>query len=443
MKMLVRLAIFALMCISQLLSAQTRVYQIDLFKPIDPAAWRHVKTGLTKATEWKADVVLLHINTYGGMVDYADSIRTALLQYPKPIFAFIDNNAASAGALISIACDSIYMRKSGTIGSASVVNQSGDVMPDKYQSYMRATMRATAEANGRDPDVAEAMVGLPTGTDSTGKLKVLALTANEAIEKKYCNGIAKSIDEVLKLAVINEFTIQKYEPTTLDNIIGFLISPAISAFFILMIVGGLYFELQTPGVGFPLIVAIAGALLYFAPLYIEGLAQNWEILIFVAGLVLLLVEIFVIPGFGVAGISGIALIIVGLTLSLTANDGFDFNPQIGLSFTKALALVCVMLAVSIIGSIWLGGKLLTTSAFSPMVVQVEQHKDSGYIGVDIELMEQVGKKGVANTILRPSGKVLIENRLFDATSELSFIEKGSFIEVIRFENNQLVVRKIE
>lgn len=424
------------------LLAQTAVYQIDLFKPIDPAAWRHVKIGLQKAKESKADYVLLHINTYGGMVDYADSIRTALLQFDKPVLAFIDNNAASAGALISIACDSIYMRKSASIGSASVVNQNGEVMPDKYQSYMRATMRATAEATGRDPDIAEAMVGKPS-SDSTGKLKVLALTASEAMAQKYCNGTAESVDEVLKKAGIEKYVIQKYEPTTIDNIINFLISPAISAFFILMIVGGLYFELQSPGIGFPIIVAITGALLYFAPLYIEGLAENWEILLFVAGLILLLVEIFVIPGFGVAGIGGILLMIVGLTLSLTANDGFDFNPQVGLSFTNSLALVTVMLVVSTFGSIWLGGRLLQTTMFNPMMVNVEQHKEQGYIGIDMDLFNKVGKQGIAHTVLRPSGKVLIEEVVYDATSELAYIERGKFVEVIRFENNQLVVREME
>lgn len=422
--------------------AQTTVYQIDLFKPIDPVAWRHVKIGLQKAKESKADFVLLHINTYGGMVDYADSIRTALLQFEKPVLAFIDNNAASAGALISIACDSIYMRKSASIGSASVVNQNGEVMPDKYQSYMRATMRATAEATGRDPDIAESMVGKPS-SDSSGTLKVLALTASEAIAKNYCNGTAENIDEVLKKAGIEKYTIQKYEPTTLDNIINILITPAISAFFILMIVGGLYFELQGPGLGFPIVVSIIGALLYFAPLYVEGLAKNWEILLFVAGLVLLLVEVFVIPGFGVAGISGIILMIVGLTLSLTANEGFDFNPQVGLGFTNALALVIVMLVVATFGSIWLGSRLLQTNMFSPMMVNVEQRKEQGYVGIDMDLFNKVGKQGIAHTVLRPSGKVLIDEIVYDATSELAYVEKGKFVEVIRFENNQLVVRQIE
>ncbi|MFM7586899.1 MAG: SDH family Clp fold serine proteinase, partial [Bacteroidota bacterium] len=115
----------------------TRVYLIEILEEIAPGAWRTVQNGMKEAEDLQVDWVVLRINTYGGQVDVADSIRTRLLNTPLRTIAFIDNNAASAGALISIACDSIYMRQSASMGAATVVNQTGEVVPDKYQSYMR------------------------------------------------------------------------------------------------------------------------------------------------------------------------------------------------------------------------------------------------------------------------------------------------------------------
>jgi membrane-bound serine protease (ClpP class) len=125
------------------------VYKFDIKEMIAPSAWRTTMKNIDRAVSMKADFILIHMNTYGGLVDAADSIRTKLLNCKIPVLAFVDNNAASAGALIAIACDSIYMRTGANIGAATVVNQEGAAMPDKYQSYMRATMRSTAEAHGK------------------------------------------------------------------------------------------------------------------------------------------------------------------------------------------------------------------------------------------------------------------------------------------------------
>ena len=123
-------------------NAQDTIYQIDIDKEIGSTTWRYLRTGLHQARENGAKAVVLRLNTYGGTVVHADSMRTAILNCPLPVYAFVDNNAASAGALIAIACDSIYMRSSASMGAATVVNETGAAMPDKYQSYMRATMLA-------------------------------------------------------------------------------------------------------------------------------------------------------------------------------------------------------------------------------------------------------------------------------------------------------------
>ncbi|MBE9484775.1 MAG: S49 family peptidase, partial [Bacteroidetes bacterium] len=136
----------------------TLVYKFDIKEEIAPPAVRTTQRAFKEAKEAGADIVLIHMNTYGGLVDAADSIRTKILNCDIPVYVYIDNNAASAGALIAIACDSIYMAPVASIGAATVVDQSGKPVPDKYQSYMRSWMRSTAEANGRDPDIAQAMV---------------------------------------------------------------------------------------------------------------------------------------------------------------------------------------------------------------------------------------------------------------------------------------------
>lgn len=435
------------------------VYKFNIREDIGPAAWRQTRKAFEEAGKLNADYILIHMNTYGGTVIDADSIRTKILNSSIPVFVFIDNNAASAGALISIACDSIYMRSGANIGAATVVNQTGEVQPDKYQSYMRSIMRATAEAKGkikviengveklrwkRDPAIAEAMVDpsiYVEGVVDTGK--VLTFTVLEAINNNFCEGEAGSITEVLQLAGIQHYEIREYKLTPIDKIINFLINPVISGLIIMLIIGGVYFELQSPGIGFPLAAAIFGAVLFFAPLYLEGMAENWEIVLFIAGIILVGVEVFAIPGFGVAGISGIILIITGLTLSMIGNVVFDFSGVRLEGLFTALAIVVFSIFMSIIFSIYLSKKLLISSPLSFLVLKSTQQKSEGYLGVEINTSEVVGRQGEAMTILRPGGKVIIDNEVYDAIAEVSFIEKGEKIEVIRYEAGQVYVKKLK
>ena len=282
----------------------TVIYRIRLDQGIDKSSQRLVTLGLEKATLAHADYVLLDLDTYGGAVDAADSIRSAILRYEKPVVAYINMQAASAGALISIACDSIYMKTGSSIGAATVVDQNGNVMPDKYQSFMRGMMRSTAQATGRDPKIAESM---------TDTANVLTLTPSEAIEVGFCEGVAESYQEVVEILADGSAYIVRdmsEDMTWLDRLIQLLLHPLLQSIFMMMIIGGIFVEIRTPGIGLPLVTAIAGALLYFAPAYLGQLASYWEILLFVVGLILIAFEIFVIPGFGIAGVSGIALVVI-------------------------------------------------------------------------------------------------------------------------------------
>jgi membrane-bound serine protease (ClpP class) len=451
---------FGLIKTDSLAGDKILVYSFAIMDNIAAPTWRLTQEALDEAYELGADVIILHLNTYGGEVSAADSIRTKLLNARVPVHVFIDDNAASAGALIAIACDSIYMKPGGKIGAATVVNQTGEQVPDKYQSYMRATMRATAEAHGKDtlvsgndttymwhrnPAIAEAMVDpklYVEGISDTGQ--VLTFTASEAIEFGYCEGTAGSLKEVISKLGIKEYELKSYTPSGMDKVIGFLINPMLSGVLIMIIIGGIYFELQSPGIGFALAASVIAALLYFAPLYLEGMAENWEVILFIVGVVLMMVEIFAIPGFGVAGVAGIIAMVTGLTLSMVDNVVFE-DPEFtgeGLGLLmKSLSLVLVAALLGLILSLWTTKKLLTTSAFSNLSLKSEQQVDKGYIAVDTEQQSLVGEPGVAHTVLRPSGRVRVNDKIYDAMAEYGFIEKGETVKIVRYESGQVYVVK--
>ena len=422
---------------------KTKIYLFKVEEDIAQPAVMRVEKALEKAKETESDLVIMQLNTFGGELAAADKIRTMLLQSEIPVWAYIDNNAASAGALISIACERIYMHSGSSIGAATVVNQTGEVQPDKYQSYMRSMMRATAEARGRRPDIAEAMVDPDVFVkDIVDSGKVLTFTTEEAIKYNYCEGQAESIRELLETVNIPTYTIEEQHYTAIEKMIAFLVSPMISGLLIMLIIGGIYFEFQSPGIGFPLAMAILGALLYFAPLYLEGLAANWEIIIFIVGIILLAVELFVIPGFGVAGVAGIIFIIGGLALSLVGNIGFDFSLVPTSNMIQSFSTVIISVTIAFPICIWLGKKMFTNKTFAPKLTLVtEQKATEGYTVSLPEFDSLVGKEGIAETILRPSGKVRVENDIYDAVAQVSYIEKGEKVNVIKHENSNLVVEK--
>ncbi len=438
----------------------TLVYLFEIKENIAPPAWRLTQRAFEDADEMNADLVLIHLNTYGGMLDAADSIRTKILNSDIPVWVFIDNNAASAGALISIACDSIYMRPGGSIGAATVVNQTGEVVPDKYQSFMRSTMRATAEAHGRDtvisgndtivswhrdPSIAEAMVDpsiYVEGISDTGK--VLTFTTEEAIRHGFCEGPAENIEEVLEAADVGNYEIRRHKTTGLDKIIGFLLNPMISGILIMILVGGIYFELQSPGIGFPLAAAVVAAVLYFAPLYLEGLAENWELVIFIIGLLLITLEIFAIPGFGVAGIAGIILVVAGLTLAMVDNIVFELDWNIAFAeVIKRFFIVITSMFLSLIISLYLGKHLFTSKAFAGLALDRNLDIEDGFLGVESHQKYLVGRTGIVESKLRLAGKVVIDDEIYDAVSEYGFINKGEKVKVTRYETGQIYVIKVD
>ena len=415
------------------------IYRIRLDSDIDKASQRLVTLGLEKAKAAEADYVLIDIDTYGGAVDAADSIRSAILRYDRPVAAYVNMQAASAGALISIACDSIYMKTGSSIGAATVVDQSGNVMPDKYQSFMRGMMRSTAQANGRDPHIAESM---------TDTANVLSMTPSEAVEAGYCEGIYESVEDVAAaLAGEGQYIVKSMEDdmTWLDKLIQFLLNPLLQSIFMMMIIGGIFVEIRTPGIGLPLLTAIIGALLYFAPGYLGHLVSYWEILLFVAGLILIGIEIFVIPGFGVAGITGIIAVVVSLAFAMVDNvELFHWDGSLNLQpIIQPLGLVIISSAAAIFGSVWLVRKLYTTRSFDHIALRQEMKAEEGFTGVVTGLEALVGATVTVFTDMRPGGKVKTEDgHIIEVTLKFGgFASKGEKLRVLSAEQGRLYCEK--
>lgn len=419
------------------------VFRFDMDEKILPGVWRKMEKAMKEANNMEADYFFIRMDTYGGLVNMADSIRTALLESDMTTIVWIDNNAASAGALISIACDSIYMNQGANMGAATVVNQEGKKVPDKYQSYMRSTMRSTAKATGRDPRIAEAMVDASIyvpGVSDSGK--TLTFTTSEAIANDYCEGKAESVDQVMEQVGVDDYSTTQYQASWVENAIGWLTNPAVTSVLLLLILGGLYFELQTPGIGFPIATSAVAAILYFAPLYLEGLAENWEILVFLLGILLMALEIFIIPGFGIAGISGLILLIGSLMLALVRNIGFDFTYTTDEDLLLAFIQVGGVMAVALLSLLFFGRNILRTSFFQQMVLTDTQQGDAGYRVQETSYQSLVGEEGTVATFLRPSGKVEIGDERYSATTDGEFIEKGEKVKVVEAHRSELVVRKV-
>ncbi len=433
-----KLFLFSVFISSLLYSyAQQKVLVFKLMDEISPKTWRYTLKALEQAHSIHASAVIIRINTYGGLLDDADSIRSAILNSEIPVYAFINNNAASAGALISLACDSIYMHPGSTIGAASVVNQNAELLPDKYQSYMRGIMRSTATQNHRRPEIAEAMVDGNIVVDSINKKgQVITFTTEEAIKYGYCEAKVNSVEEVLEHTGLDKATIINYEPSWLDKLIGILNTPFLSGIFILLILGGIYFEFQHPGALFPIGISMVAALLYFAPNYLEGFAANWEIILFFIGLILLIMEIFVIPGFGVTGITGIIFLMSALVLALVKNNYFNFENVQRNSLNIALAVVSISFVLTIVLA-FVASKFLTSSNYFERIAHTQTLAESKLENSLLHRESVLYMQGICITDIKPQGKVEVNGNLYNAVSSGEFIDARAIIEVYK-ENPMMV-----
>jgi membrane-bound serine protease (ClpP class) len=269
--------------------------------------------------------------------------------------------------------------------------------------------------------------------------QLLTLSTSEAVELGIANGSFRTLEDVLEYMGWEDKELLDFQEFWAETVLRFLANPVISSMLMLMMLGGLYFELQSPGVGFPGIVSGIGAMLFFAPLYIMGLAQSWEIILFFIGVLLILVEVFVVPGFGVTGILGLTLVIFSMAASLIGNVGLSFPPLHQISQAIWTMAITLMLGIGLVAS--MVRYLPENKMFNKLVLLDQTDRGHGYISSDSK-DDLLGLEGVALTPLRPSGTVLIEDRRVDVVSVGDFIEKGAHVKVVDTSGSRVMVNRM-
>jgi membrane-bound serine protease (ClpP class) len=421
-------------------SKNPQVFVIPIEDTIDLGLAPFLSRTLREAERTGAAAVLLDINTFGGRVDAAVSMRDALLGSPVRTIAYVNQRAISAGALIALACNTIVMAEGGTIGAATPVmsGSDGEMKPtsEKTVSYVRKEFRATAEVRKRPPEIAEAMVDADieiAGVIAKGKL--LTLTTSEALKQKIADYTAPTLEAALAAAGLPNAELRRVDQTWAESFVRFLTNPVVSSLLMTLGLLGLIVEIRTPGFGAPGIVGLLSLSLLFWGQWIVRLAGWEEMLLVVAGVVLLALEVFVIPGFTLAGVAGIVALVAGLGLSL-----------VGAGATTSIIIVALgRVAISLIAAMtgaFLMLRLLPRTPFGRKLVLVsEMEADRGYVSTPDSDRRWLGRTGLALSPMRPAGIAEIDGARVDVVSEGGFIEAGTRIEVTRVDSNRIVVRR--
>ncbi len=414
------------------------VYRVVLDGMVDTGLARYLDRAASEAEAADAAALVIEMDTYGGLLDAGDAIRSRLLAATVPVVVVVDRNAASAGALIAYAADRIVMVPGSNMGAATAVDATGEAAPEKIQSYTRGLMRATAEATGRDPRIAEAMVDPRIAIDGVTEAgSLLTLSATEAERLGVADAVLPSADAAIEALGLTSRDAVDHHASGAERLLRVLGMPAVASLLMLMMMGGLYAEMKAPGLGLPGAIALVGAALFFAPHYLLGLVESWEIVLFVAGVGLLAVELFVIPGFGVAGIAGIVLMVGALFLGLVPNDGFGLPAAAEVS--RALATLASSLVLLVLLAISLARLLPNSSRFNRLVLTPALSAADGYTAADTD-ETLLGAFGTALTTLRPAGTALVDDRRVDVVSDGPMIPAGTPVEVVSARGSRVVVR---
>lgn len=427
---------------SQRIAAQTArpvVYVVSIEGMIDLGLAPFLARTVREAQEAGAAAVLLDINTFGGRVDAAVAMRDTLMNAPIRTIAFVNPRAISAGALIALASETIVMAGGGTIGAATPVVSGGgapQAADEKSVSYVRKEFGTTAERRGRPPAFAEAMVDADVEiADVVARGKLLTLSTSEAVAHEVAEFRADTLPEALEAAGLRDAEIRRASQTWAETFVRFLTNPIVSS--LLMTIGllGILVEIRTPGFAVPGAIGLLSLALFFWGHWIVQLAGWEELLLVGAGVILLGVELFVIPGFGIAGVAGIVTLVAGLGMTL-----------VGAGATAAVIVAALgRVAVSILVALAAGVALLRALPRLPfgrrLVLDSDMQAAQGYTSPPPSDRLQLGHTGTALSPLRPAGVADIGGARVDVVSDGGFIGAGAAIEVIRVEGNRIVVRE--
>lgn len=442
-----RLALLALVFLALFASSVAQdkrpvVYVASIEGIIDLGLAPFVKRVLDEAMQADAAAVVLEINTFGGRVDAAVQIRDALLSAPVRTIAFVNKRAISAGALIALSAEKIVMTEGATIGAATPVQMGqpgapSEAVGEKTVSYVRKEFRATAESRQRPPLLAEAMVDADIeikGVIAKGKL--LTLTTDEAVKNKLIDLRANTIEDALEKLGLGAAELRRASPNWAENVVRFLTHPVVSSLLITIAMLGIILEMRTPGFGVPGGLGIASLALFFWGHWLVQLVGWEELLLGVAGLILLAIEVLVVPGFGIAGVLGILALVGSLVLSLVG-PGFTTTFVLAAAGRVVLALLVAVLAslvlLRFLPRLPFGRRLVLWRGLSAA---------EGFAAAPESDMQWLGKTGKATSPLRPAGIADIDGRRVDVVSDGEHIDAGQAVRVTRVDGNRIVVRHI-
>ncbi|HUS57632.1 MAG TPA: NfeD family protein [Planctomycetota bacterium] len=465
--------------------AKPLIYLVEMHGEINRAMMAFIQRGIKDAKNDKADCVIFDIDTFGGRVDSAMEITTLIGSVdPALSVAYVTADpgatgaAWSAGALISFSCKKIYMAAGTSIGAAAPVLQTEagmEMASEKVVSAVRGSVKALAEKNKYPTEIALAMVDsdielwevvidgkvrtvmaeeheklqaeanrMNEPIDSkliSAKGKLLTLTAEEAEKYGVSSGTLsrEALPEALRLAGAEMKVVKK---TFFDEMVGLLTAPVVVTLLVVIGLVALYIEITTPGFGVPGTVGVLCFLTIFTSNFLLGRVGSVEIVLFVLGLALLVVEVFLIPGFGVAGVAGIVLIMSSLVLAMQGFAVPEFSFQWDIMMQNILVVMAGFIAALIIVIVLLK-YLRQVPLLNRLELRTEQLPEQGYVvQSQDEAKELFGRQGVALTKLRPVGKAEFGERLITVETDGEFLEAGSRVQVIEVSGNRVLVRKV-
>jgi membrane-bound serine protease (ClpP class) len=412
------------------------VYRIPVSGVVENGLAPYVARSIKEAETSGAAAAFLDIDTPGGRIDAAERIADAVRAARIPVYGFVNPRAYSAGALIAISTNGIYMRPGAVIGAATPVDGQGTRASEKMVSAMRAEFRSMAEQRGLDPKLAEAMVDenveIP-GVVKKGQL--LTLSTNEAVRLKFAK--AQVADEAALLQAIGlpGARIITTEPNWAEGIVRFLTNPLVAPLLLSLGILGLVLEIKTGAFGLGGILSLTSLGLFFGSSFILGLAGWEEILLLGLGAIALAVEVFVLPGFGVAGVVGTLAIVASMVLAM-----MGARPSTG-DLAQALAVLGASLFITMaVIYAWLR-HLPNSGRFSGLLLRGSVHKSQGFVSAP-NRGDLIGLDGVAVTDLRPSGTARVGQERIDVVTEGEYVPQGSRVQVVQSDGYRHVVRAV-
>ena len=419
-------------------TAGETVYVIPVHGVIELGIAPFIQRSLEEAEAAGAAAAILELETPGGRVDAAQRIINTVEDAELPVYAYVNQRALSAGAMIALSADIVYMREGALMGAATPVTGEGQKAPEKIVSAMRAEMRALAERRGLDPAVAEAMVDESIAVEGVVEAgKLLTLTTEEADAIGYATPV-EDLQEIFRLAGISPERTVQAELNWAEGVVRFLTHPVVAPFLLSLGFLGLLVEIKTPTFGLAGAAGGVALALFFGGHYLVGLAGMEEIILLIAGLVLLGVEAFIVPGFGVFGILGIGGVLAGIYLSLVGSLSTLADYSQAAVILSASVLIVLISAWALLKTLPSNTRLWR----SGILLGEDTGRDVGYLSATVR-EELVGKRGVAVTDLRPAGVGKFDDERIDIVAEEGWLTIGTPIEIMRAEGYRHVVRAVE